>query len=252
MNYKIKINEWTDGFIKAWYIAKKDIKVYFFKAPNFTYSLLIPISLFLAFSIGTKINPIVMISGLTAIVILFGTTSIEAVSVVLEKQTGTFERLLTAPISFFYIILGKALAGTLFGLSTAIIIIIPLILISGTFIINPYLIVVAIITSSLCFSALGVLISTYAKWVPEAQMISNFIRFPMVFICGTFISFELLPIQQRIIASFLPLTYSIETLRSSISEPIISLNYIFNILILTLFTFVFLIMAVFVLKKRIT
>jgi len=37
----------VDSFVKALHIAKKDAKVYFFKAPNFTYGLLMPVSLFL-------------------------------------------------------------------------------------------------------------------------------------------------------------------------------------------------------------
>jgi len=47
-----------------------------------------PVSLFLAFSIAGQINSALIVSGLTSLVILFGTTSIEAVAVVLEKQTG--------------------------------------------------------------------------------------------------------------------------------------------------------------------
>jgi ABC-2 type transport system permease protein len=105
------INEWVAGLVKAFYIAKKDAKVYYFKAPNFTYGLLIPISLFLAFSMAGAIDSRLIVSGLTSLVVLFGTTSIEAVAVVLEKQTGTFERLLTAPVSFFTLVLGKMLAG---------------------------------------------------------------------------------------------------------------------------------------------
>ena len=99
----------------AFYIAKKDAKVYYFKAPNFTYGLLMPISLFLAFSISGQMKTSLIVSGLTSLAILFGTTSIEAVAVVLERQNGTFERLLVAPISFLTIILGKALAGLFSG-----------------------------------------------------------------------------------------------------------------------------------------
>ena len=49
--------EWLKGLVKAFYIAKKDAKVYYFKAPNFTYGLLIPVSLFLAFAMAGQMNP---------------------------------------------------------------------------------------------------------------------------------------------------------------------------------------------------
>jgi ABC-2 type transport system permease protein len=125
-------SNWVDGFLKAFYIAKKDAKVYYFKAPNFTYGLLMPVSLFFAFSIAGQVNPNLIVSGLTSLAILFGTTSIEAVAVVLERQNGTFERLIVAPVSFYTIILGKALAGLFFGLILAIGILVPLSILSGT------------------------------------------------------------------------------------------------------------------------
>lgn len=210
------VNTWIQSLIRAFYIAKKDARVYYFKAPNFTYGLLMPISLFIAFSIAGQINSSLIVSGLTSLVILFGTTSIEAVAIVLEKQTGTFERLLAAPVSFFTILLGKTLAGLFFGLALSAVILIPLTIISGTVIVNPALVFIAITFSSLTFSALGVLISAYAKWVPEAQMLSNFLRFPMAFLSGTFLPLELMPAQLGVIARFLPLTYSVEALRLSI------------------------------------
>ena len=107
---------WADSLIKAFYIALKDAKVYYFKAPNFTYGLLIPVSLFLAFSMAGNISSKLIVAGLTSLVILFGTTSIEAVAVVLEKQTGTFDRLLVAPVSLFTIVLGKALQASFLAL----------------------------------------------------------------------------------------------------------------------------------------
>jgi ABC-2 type transport system permease protein len=241
---------WIKSLIKAFYIAKKDAKVYYFKAPNFTYGLLMPVSLFIAFSIAGQINSSLIVSGLTSLVILFGTTSIEAVAVVLEKQTGTFERLLTAPVSFFTILFGKALAGLFFGLVLATAVLVPLTVISRTFIANPPLVFIAITFSSLTFSALGVLISAYAKWVPEAQMLSNFLRFPMAFLSGTFLPLELLPSQLGIIARFLPLTYSVEALRISINDSAPTITYLVDILILALFSSILLVAGSKVLQRR--
>ena len=117
---------------KAFHLARKDMRVYYFKAPNFTYGLLMPVALYLAFSVSGSLSPATLISGLVSLVILFGTMSIEAVSVVLEKQTGTFERLLAAPVSLLGIVLGKALAGFAIGPLTAVIVLIPVSIFSGT------------------------------------------------------------------------------------------------------------------------
>ena len=112
---------------------------------------------------------------------LFGTTSIEAVAVVLEKQTGTFDRLLAAPVSLFTIVLGKTLAGFFFGLILAAITIFPLAALTGVAIMNPLLAIIAIAFASMAFSALGIIASAYANWVPDAQMYANFLRFPWHF-----------------------------------------------------------------------
>jgi len=246
------VPEAFDGLVKAFYIAIKDAKVYYFKAPNFTYGLLIPVSLFLAFSMAGNINSMLIVAGLASLVILFGTTSIEAVAVVLEKQTGTFDRLLVAPVSLFSIVLGKALAGFFFGIILAGVIVFPLAAVSGVVILSPVLAVVAIAFASMVFSALGIVASAYAKWVPEAQMISNFLRFPMVFLAGTFTALELYPFQLQIVARFLPLTYAVEALRNSIVYASVTYTYAVDIGAMALFTVIFLVLATVILRKRIS
>jgi ABC-2 type transport system permease protein len=244
------VDDFLDNLSKAFYIAKKDAKVYYFKASNFTYALLMPISLFLAFALAGKVNPATVLSGLTALAILFGTTSIEAVAVVLEKQTGTFERLLAAPVSFFTLIVGKALAGVFFGLVLSGGMIIPLTLLSGRSVADPVLFFVAVLFSSLTFSALGVLVSAYAKWVPEAQMLDNFFRFPMAFLSGIFFSLSAIPAQLGFIPRLLPLTYSVEALNISVSESALTSTYLIDILVMALFSILFLVIGAKVLQRK--
>ncbi len=248
---EVLANALIRNFAAAFYIAKKDAKVYYFKAPNFTYGLLMPVSLFLAFSISGQMNPSLVVSGLTSLAVLFGTTSIEAVAVVLERQNGTFERLIIAPVSFQTIVLGKALAGLFFGLILAIGIFIPLSVLSGTTIANPLLLLVAVAFSSLTFSGLGVLVSVYAKWVPEAQMLDNFLRLPMAFLSGTFVPLELMPSQLQVVARFLPLTYSVEALRSAVNYSAITVTYGLDVLVLIAWSLVLFVVAAKVLQKKI-
>jgi ABC-2 type transport system permease protein len=242
-------NSWADTLIKAFYIALKDVKVYYFKAPNFTFGLLIPVSLFLAFSMAGNISPILIVAGLSSLAMLFGTTSIEAVAVVLERQTGTFDRLLVAPLSLFTIILGKTIAGFFFGLILAGVTIFPLAAFSHVTVMNPLLAILAIAFASMAFSALGIITSVYAKWVPDAQMYANFLRFPMTFLSGTFAALETYPVALQVVSRFLPLTYSVEALRNSISSSAITNIYLIDIAALSVFTILFLSIATVVLKK---
>lgn len=244
------VNQWADSLVKAFYIALKDARVYYFKAPNFTFGLLIPVSLYLAFSLAGNINPILIVAGLSSLAMLFGTTSIEAVAVVLEKQTGTFDRLLAAPVSLFTIVLGKTLAGFFFGLILAAVTIFPLAALTGVAVVNPLLAIVAIAFASMAFSALGIIASAYANWVPDAQMYANFLRFPMAFLSGTFTLLETMPVQLQVVARFLPLTYSVEALRNCLSNSGVTYIYAVDIAALALFTFVFLVISTAILKRR--
>ena len=237
---------------KAFYIARKDMRVYYFKAPNFTYGLLMPVALYLAFSVSGTLSPATLISGLVSLVILFGSMSIEAVSVVLEKQTGTFERLLAAPVSFLGLVLGKALAGFAIGPLTAIVVLIPVSLFSGTSVLNPIAVFVAICVSSFTFASLGIFVSCFARWTPEAQMYSNFFRFPMAFLSGTFIPVESMPQFLQLFSKVLPLTYSIDALREGLNNSFVTGSFLFDLGILTLFSAGFMLASAKVLERQLS
>ncbi len=224
-----------DWLVRALYIAWKDVRVYYLKAPNLTYGLMMPVALYLAFGVTGQMNPGTLVSGLVSLVILFGTMSIEAVAVVMEKQTRTMDRLMAAPVSPLTIVLGKALAGTFLGPLIAAAVLLPLTLYSGESIGSPLLVFLAILLSSFTFSSLGVLVSSYARWVPEAQMYANFLRFPMAFLAGTFVPLEAMPPWLQTATRVLPLTYSVEALRLAMGGGA-TLTYILDMVVLALFS----------------
>jgi ABC-2 type transport system permease protein len=234
----------------AYYIAKKDMKVYYLKAPNFTYGLLMPVALYLAFGVAGNLGPETLISGLVSLVILFGSTSIEAVSVVMEKTTGTIERLLAAPVSTFSLLLGKALAGFMLGPITAVAVLVPVTILSGTSVANPVAVFLAIALSSFAFAALGILVSVYAKWIPEAQMYSNFLRFPMAFLAGAFIPVPSMPSFLQVVSRLLPLTYAIEAMKEGMANPRITTTYIVDMVVLVIFAVVIMVASTKLLERR--
>jgi len=239
-----------DQFEKALYIARKDIRVYYLKAPNLTYGLLMPLALYLAFGVSGNLATTTLISGLVSLVVLFGSTSIEAVAVVSERTTGTFERLLTAPVTLRWILLGKALGGSAFGPVLAILALGTVTLLSGANVAGPIAVLVAVAVSSFAFACLGILASAYSKWIPEAQMYSNFLRFPMAFLGGAFIPVESMPEALRLFSRFLPLTYSIEALREAMAKSMPTETYLLDLLVLAAFSAACLLWGERVLKKR--
>ena len=239
-----------DQLAKSLSIAWKDIRVYYLKAPNFTYGLLMPVALYLAFSVAGNLRPETLISGLVSLVVLFGATSIEAVAVVSERMSGTFDRLLVSPITLRCILFGKALAGSAFGPVTAILALVPVLLISGTSVASPLLILIAIAVSSFAFACLGILASAYSKWIPEAQMYSNFLRFPMAFLGGAFIPISSMPQILQTVSRLLPLTYSIEAMNQGFASTVPDLTYAIDMVVLVTFSVACLLLSEWTLKKK--
>ncbi|NCC97839.1 MAG: ABC transporter permease, partial [Synergistales bacterium] len=71
---------------------------------------------------------------------------------------------------------------------------------------------VGLLMSAVC-TFLGLFIAVSVKEVFEAQTLSNFFRFPMLFLCGLFFPIEVLPVFLRPLSYLLPLTYGADLLR---------------------------------------
>ena len=240
---------WIKDAKRAIYIAEKDAKIYFFKAPNLTFGLLLPVVLYLAFSIGRTVEPAQAIPGLVAMAAFFGAGAIQAVSLPLERRTGTFKMLLTAPTSFFTIILGKTLAGFFFG--TVLSLAYTAIMLPFSPLPNLPLFFLGILFSSLMFSAFGLFLSAPFRDIPDAMPPATVIRIAMVFICGVFIPMEAMPMSLQTVAYLLPLTYSVDALRQAMSGPINIQMFLIDLVVQIFYFIVFLVATIQVLKKTI-
>jgi len=235
---------------KAWAICKKDIRIYFFKAPVLIFGILFPLFLFLAFGIGRKLSVDTLLPGLIAMVLFFTSAAIVPLIAPWETRTKTLERLISSPVLISTIILGDILASFLFGI---IFTVVPVLvgIISGISIKSIYLFIPGILLASFCFSALGSLMSTPPSDTPaNINMISTVIKFPLVFISGIFIPLKDLPLWGKILASVSPLTYFTDLVRFSINQE----NYYpvgIDFLVLFIFSLVFYILAIKLHQKNI-
>lgn len=237
------------SIVRAFYVAEKDAKIYFFKWPNITFGLLLPAIIYLAFSIRRTDEIVLTMPGLVAMVALFGAGAIESVALPLERAKGTFERLLVAPISLTTILVGKALAGFFFGLVLSIgyaLFILPL---SGVAVANPLLFAFGVILSALSFAALGVCISAPFGDIPEAMPPATLLRVAMVFLGGVFLPVAEMPKFLQFIAHLFPLTYAVEILRQATTGQIIVQAILVDTIVLILFSIFFFAAGVFIIKK---
>ena len=207
-------------WIAFWNILLKDIRSYYLKPPNISWGIIFPLAwtgMFLIRS-GSSIDSIpALLPGLMAISILFGTTSMMAVTVTFEKKNSSFDRLLLAPISFDLLMLAKTSGAIFFGMINAVIPLLLASLFSDIRVASWPLLILAVFLISTVSTFLGLLIAIAVREVFEAQTLSNFFRFPMIFLCGLFLPVSKLPIFIRPLSYILPLTYGVDIMRGLIT-----------------------------------
>jgi ABC-2 type transport system permease protein len=81
---------------------------------------------------------------------------------------------------------------------------------------QPVSLLLALRLSSVAFALMGILVSVGVREIFEAMTMSNFFRFPMVFLCGVFFPVTAMPVVLQAVGFLLPLTYSVDALRQSL------------------------------------
>jgi ABC-2 type transport system permease protein len=205
--------------IAFWNILLKDMRNYYLKPPNISWGIIFPFAWMLMMFVKTKtsFNIEEVFPGIVAMSILFGTTSMLAVTITFERKSRSFERLLVAPIRIEWLITAKISGAILFGIFNSIVPVLFSVLYFKAVVANWTLLIIGIIFLSVISTLLGLFISVSAKEVFEAQTYSNFFRFPMIFLCGLFIPLSTLPVFIKPFSYILPVTYGVDLLKYSIS-----------------------------------
>ncbi len=206
------------SWVAFWNILKKDIKTYYLKPPNISWGIIFPLSWTLMQLIRSPDGNIQnLLPGLISMSVLFGTTSMLAVTITFERSSGSFQRLLLAPISLSTMVLAKIAGTILFGILNAFVPVIFACFFVDLSTVNWGLALLAVLLIAVTSALMGLLIAISAKQVFEAQTFSNFFRFPMLFLCGLFVPLAKLPIFLRPVSYCLPLTYGTDILNGLIA-----------------------------------
>jgi ABC-2 type transport system permease protein len=206
-------------WIAFWNILLKDMRTYYLKPPNISWGLIFPLAwtgmFFIRSGSGAE-SLATLLPGVVAVSILFGTTSMLAVTVTFEKKNRSFERLLLAPIPFGLLMLAKTSGAILFGVANAFV---PVAMAAFLMDMSPVAwgaFVPAVLLIAVASTFLGLFIAVAVSEVFEAQTFSNFFRFPMMFLCGLFFPVERLPVFLKPLAYALPLTYGADVLHGAV------------------------------------
>jgi ABC-2 type transport system permease protein len=198
-------------------IIKKNIRVYYSKAPVVIFGLITPFFLLLSFYIGRNIPAEALITGLLGMTAFFTATSVGPAITPWEAMARTLERLVSAPISTWALFLGDVLSSFLFGVIFSSV---PLIIggFIGVEIVNPLILGLAIIVASFCFASFSILLSAYppANSPATIMMQSSLVKFTLVFISGIFIPLEEMPLWGKSVSLISPLTYFVDLAKYSL------------------------------------
>jgi len=209
----------TRWLIAYWSILVKDMRSYYLKPPNISWGLIFPLAWTAMFFLrsGSDLESVPqLLPGVVAISILFGTTSMLAVTITFEKKNRSFERLLLAPIPFELLMFAKTSGAIFFGVANAFVPVVMALFLTDLAHVDWVVFLPAVVLIAVASTFLGLFIAVAVSEVFEAQTFSNFFRFPMIFLCGLFFPIEQLPLLLQPLSYALPLTYGVDALHGSV------------------------------------
>ncbi len=159
-----------------------------------------------------------IVPGLIMLVLLTQSISNASFGIFFPKFTGTIYEVMSAPISFFEILLGYVGAAATKSLIIGLIILAT----AGFFvpleIAHPVWMMAFLILTCISFSLFGFIIGLWADNFEKLQLIPLLVITPLVFLGGSFYSVSMLPPVWQTVTLFNPVVYLISGFRWSFFE----------------------------------
>jgi len=169
-------------------VTEKNMRIYYYKGSVVIFGLLFPFIMFLTFFIGRNLDVALFFPSFLGMMLFFSASSTGPLITPWEKRERTYERLVSLPVIIESIVLGDILAGSIFGTAITTIVWIAGTVILHLQLVNPVMLVLALLLGSLTFASLGTLLSSPATENPSnIMMYSNLVRLPLIFVSGIFI-----------------------------------------------------------------
>jgi ABC-2 type transport system permease protein len=192
-------------------------------------------------------TPIFMIPGIMTMIMSIATIMLTSMSMAREKELGTFESIIAAPLSNMEIILGKTIPFIIIGLADAVFIMAAGMTIFGVPMRGSFLLLFIGTLIFVCTTvSIGTLISTFAANQQQAMMGTFLFVFPAMLMSGVFFPLENMPLAIRWLAYIDPLKYFITMLRNVMLKGGVPELYWPNVAVL----FMMLVAAVLIAAKR--
>lgn len=154
-----------------------------------------------------------IIPGLVMLSLLMQSISNASFGIYMPKFSGTIYEVLSAPVSYFEIVLGYVGAATTKAVILGLIILLTARLFVDYSILHPFWMLSFLVLTSITFSLFGFIIGIWADGFEKLQIVPMMIVTPLVFLGGTFYSIDMLPEVWQTISLFNPVVYLISGFR---------------------------------------
>ena len=176
-------------------------------------------------AIGSRIEQIEGVSygvfivpGLVMFSLLTQSISNASFGIFFPKFTGTIYEIMSAPISFFEIIIGYVGAAASKSLIVGTIILLTANLFVDLRVEHPFVMLLFLVLTCISFSLFGFIIGLWATNFEKLQLIPMLVITPLVFLGGSFYSVDMLPPVWQTVTLFNPVLYLISGFRWSFFE----------------------------------
>jgi ABC-2 type transport system permease protein len=159
-----------------------------------------------------------IVPGLIMLTLLTQSVANASFGIYFPRFTGTIYELLSAPISFFEIVLGYVGAAASKSIILGLIILATAGLFVPLHIAHPVWMLTFLVLTAVTFSLLGFIIGIWADGFEKLQIVPLLIISPLTFLGGSFYSISVLPPAWQTVTLFNPVVYLISGFRWSFFE----------------------------------
>jgi ABC-2 type transport system permease protein len=156
-----------------------------------------------------------IVPGLIMLTVLQQSVSNASFGIFFPKFIGTMYELLSAPVSFYEVVIGYVGAAAFKSIIIAAVILLTSVFFVDITIAHPVWMVGFLVLTSVSFSLLGFLIGIWAKDFQQLQIIPLMVITPLVFLGGAFYSASMLPPFWEGVAKLNPVLYLVSGFRWS-------------------------------------
>ncbi|KAG8150684.1 ABC transporter permease [Burkholderia catarinensis] len=173
-------------------------------------------------AIGSRISDVngigygsFIVPGLVMLSLLSQSISNASFGIYFPRFTGTIYEILSAPVSYWEIVIAYVGAAASKSILLGVIILATAGLFVPLHILHPFWMVLFLVLTAITFSLFGFVIGIWADSFEKLQLVPLLIITPLTFLGGSFYSVDMLPPAWRIITLFNPIVYLVSGFRWS-------------------------------------